>query len=329
MRAESPAMLDRRLEGVGKACAEGRCADAVHLLEKAVQNRPGDFALYYRLGICHAGACRPHQEVHPDLAAQYFRQALRLSGDNADLTRAVILDALGDVLRRSRTVTAVTALQASIDCLREAAAIYRSLGMPGELARTQFNLGNCFCDVSEIAGEDRWHEAVGHYEEALRVRTRDHDPERHAALLENLGSAYRRLSSGGPGDNVKQSIRCYQRALRICPPCRSAALHCNLGNAYLSLPGTGEGSAARNARRALRHFDRALGLQSRDPGSRAYGITQYNRALAFHRLQPGSPGAAPEGALACLEKAVAAFESCGEVRYMQLARAQLDRIARQ
>ena len=323
-------MVHRLVEGVGNACAEGRCADAVQLLDQAVRDHPGDFTLYYRLGICHSGACRSHVHVSSGLAAEYFRQALRLSSGKPDLTRAIILDALGDALCRSR---APAALQASIDCLREAAAIYRALGKSDECARAQFNLGNCFCELSETTGEDRWREAIDRYQEALRVRTRDHDPERHAALLENLGSAYRRLSSGVPGDNVRKSIRCYRRALRICSPCkyaaRTAALQCNLGNAWLSVPGTADGSAARNARRALRYFERALRLQSADPGSRDYGITQYNRAMAYCRLLRDSPGNDPRVAVTCLEKALAAFQSCGEVRYMQLARAQLERIARQ
>jgi hypothetical protein len=83
------------------------------------------------------------------------------------------------------------------------------------------------------------------------------------------------------------------------------------------------------ARRALRHFDRALRIQSRDKSSRAYGITQYNRAQAHCRLTQVSPGGKPKVAVTCLEEALAAFQSCGDDRYLRLVRAQLDRIRRQ
>ena len=74
----------------------------------------------------------------------------------------------------------------------------------------------------------------------------------------------------------------------------------------------------------------ALSASSRrDTSSRAYGITQYNRAQAHYRLAQTSPGGNPKVAVTCLEEAFAAFQSCGEDRYTQLVRAQLERICRQ
>ena len=99
----------------------------------------------------------------------------------------------------------------------------------------------------------------------------------------NLGTAFRRL----PGQEAK-SIQCYRRALRIYTPAansrKCAALHNNPGNAFLSLPCTEAKVISRNARRALRHFDRALHLQSDQPERRAYAITRHNRAQALKRL---------------------------------------------
>jgi tetratricopeptide (TPR) repeat protein len=220
----------------------------------------------------------------------------------------------------------------AIECHIDAADIYRSLGMSGDWGRAQFNLGNSYCDLSEMGGEDHWQEAVSRYEASLCVRTREKDPGRHAAVLENLGSAYRRIvdSTGG---NVRKSIKCYQRALRIYTaathPDKSAALENNLGNAYLSLLEKDEKTRVRNARRALRHFDRALRIQSRDRCSPVYGITQYNRAQAHYRLAQASPGGNPKVAVTCLEEALAAFQSCGEEHYTALVRAQLERMCRQ
>jgi tetratricopeptide (TPR) repeat protein len=321
------------VEGVEQACAAGRCPEAIDLLEQAVRSQPSNFRLHHALGVCYSGSCCTHALTHPDIAAQYLRHALELLGAEPRLTRAAILDALGNTLRHSRGLPAASALEASIDCHRAAAEIYQSLGMADDWGRTQFNLGNSCCDLSEITGEDHWQEAVAHYQESLRVRTLEKDPERHAAVLENLGSAFRRLPCGGNGNNVRKSIQCYRRALRIYAPAthpgKSAALQSNLGNAYLSLPDTDQSSKERNTRRALRHFGCALRVQSQDKGSRAYGITQYNRAQAYYRLAQASPGGNPKVALKCLEEAFAAFQSCGEDRYTQLVRAQLERLCRQ
>lgn len=305
------------MDGVERACLAGKCEESIDLLEQAVRLRPGDYSLHYRLGICYGGCCRSHPLVHPDMAIPYFRQALRFLGDEPGAARAAVLDQLGNTLiERSRTAEA-DSLRTAIDCHLSAAEIYRSLGMANEWARIQFNLGNSCCDLSEAAGEHHWAEAVSHYEQSLRIRTRQKDPQLYAAVQENLGTAYRRLP------DFLKSIQCYRRALWVHNPTanpeKCAALQNNLGNAFLSLPDSG-GNAARNARRALRHFDRALGLQSSQTESRQYGITQYNRALAHIRL------ARTSGAVTCLHQASRAFQACGEERFAALIRAQLARI---
>lgn len=327
----SPGML----AGLARqACAGRDCEKAIDLLECAARARPGNLSLHYSLGLCYSGACGfGHPLICPDLAIPYLRRALALLGEDAGIARATILDALGNALVRGRDAPRVAAATTAIECFREAAGIYAECARIDDSARTLFNLANTLCDLSEITGEDHWREAVVHYEESLRVRTLEKDPERHAAVLENLGSAYRRLSGGGPADYVKKSIRCYQRALRIyvaaSHPDKNAALHNNLGNAYLSLRETDEKATDRNGRRALHHFDRALRIQCRDKSSRAYGITQYNRAQAYCRLEQTSPGQNPKLAIPCLQEALEAFQSCGEDRYTQLVRAQLERIIRQ
>ncbi len=321
------------VERAGQACAGRQCASAIDLLECAVRAQPDNLSLHYSLGVCHSGACGfSHPQICPDLAVPYLRRALALLGERGGIVRATILDALGGALDRCRD-TPDTAARTAIECYREAARIYEKCARPDDWARTLFNLGNSCCNLSDITGEDHWREAVCQYEESLRVRTLERDPDRHAAVLENLGTAYRRLAGGKPGDNVQKSIRCYRRALKIYAPAthpdKSAALQNNLGNACLSLPETDEKSRDRNARRALSHFDRALRIQSRDKSSRAYGITQFNRSQVYCRMAQTSPGGNPRIAVTCLEEALAAFQSCGDDRYMRLVRAQLERICRQ
>jgi len=308
------------LEDAERACANGECQKAIGLFENTLARQPHDFRLHYRLGLCYGGDCRPHPLVHADMAVAYLRQALHLIGAIPGRVRASVVDQLGNALCHQGGAPRTNALRAAIECHREAAEIYQSLGMADDCGRARFNVGNSCCELSEITGEDHWQEAVLHYRESLRVRTREKDPERHAAVLENLGSAYRRLPS------ARKSIQCYQQALRIytaaAHPEKSAALENNLGNAYLSLPSADTKTKFRNALRALRHFDRALRIQGRDKTSRAFGVTQFNRAQAYHRL------AQTAVEIACLQEALSAFQACGEERLTGLVRAQLDLLYR-
>ena len=300
------------------ACAAGECEQAIALLEEGLRQRPGDFRLHYRLGICYAGGCRPHSLVHADMAAAYLREALRLA-PLADVTRAAILEQAANAALHSRAVTPADAMRKAIEYYLEAAQIYQAAEMTEEWARTQFNLGNSYCELAEISGEEHWVAAVSHYELCLTLRTLASNPERHAALLENLGTAYRRL----PGA-IEKSIRCYRRSLAIYKGCRlpekSAALYNNLGNAFLSLAETE--SEPHYARLALRHFERALRLQP-DPHRRIFGITQYNLAQAYFRLAQYSDGNIGRAA-ACLKAAAEAFEASEEKRYLELIRRQIE-----
>ena len=293
------------------ACARGDCEGPIALLEQSVQRQPHNYALHYNLGVCYGGLCRSHPLVHPDTAAAYLRQALRLAPAPAAV-RAAILDQLAGTLLQ---VPGETALREAIGHHLEAAGLYRSLGMAADWSRTEYNLGNSCCELSESTGEEHWTEAIAHYLTSLEVQRREKNPDRDMAVLINLGTAYRRVHNPGG------SVQCYRRALRF-PAARSnpekrATLENNLGNAILSLPEPDPRTGARNARRALRHFDRAL----RDSRGRALAIAQYNRAQAYLRLH--SPRA-----LACLQSAEAAFESCGDDRYMQLVQSQLQSLGR-
>lgn len=288
------------------ACARGECEGAIALLEQSVQRQPHNYTLHYNLGVCYGGLCRSHPLVHPNTAAAYLRQALRLAPEPAGV-RAAILDQLAGTLLQ---VPGEAALREAIAHHLEAAGLYRTLGMGADWSRTEYNLGNSCCELSESTGEEHWNEAIAHYLASLEVQPGEKNPDRDMAAMINLGTAYRRVH------NLAGSVRCYRRALRF-PAARSnpekrATLENNLGNAILSLPEPDQRTGARNARRALRHFDRAL----RDSRGRALAIAHYNRAQAYLRLH--SPQA-----LACLQSAEAAFHSCGDDRYRQLVRAQL------
>jgi len=318
------------LEHADRACEAEDCQASIGFLEEAVRLRPHDYRLHYRLGLCYGGSCRPHGLVRPEMAVPYLGQALRIIGPQPRRLRAEILDQLGNTLAASNGDLRVANLRAAIDSHREAAGIYQALGMRDDWARLQFNLGNFCCELSDAAAENHWREAISHYQNSLEVRTREKDPQRYAAVLENLGTAYRRLPPRDAG-HIEKSIQCYRRALAVCRrsawPEQHAALQNNLGNAFLSLPESGEKVPGRNAVRALRHFERALRLQP-DTRSRAFAITQYNCAQAHCRLARCSPAIDTRLAVGCLEAAAQAFEACGDARYAERVHSQLQRICR-
>jgi len=321
-------MLPAAAGDAEKACAAGECEKAIGILEKAMAESPQDFRLYYRLGLCYGGSCRPHPLADDGMAVAYLQRASILTAGTTGIDRATVLDQLANTL--SQGPPDAEALRSAIECHREAAEIYVSLGMVDDWARTQFNLGNSCCDLAELAGEDHWQQAVVHYEQCLRVRMPENEAERYAAVLENLGTAYRQLAAGGTPENIRKSIVCYQRALRVsrdAPPARRAALENNLANALLSLPAGDPGLAARNALRALRHLDRALRIQAGEGAQRQYAISQYNRAQAYCRLAQTVPGFDLQRAVDCFREALTIFQSCGDARHAQLVRTRLEKIS--
>ncbi len=307
-----------------QACGAKRCEDAIHALESDLQRQPSDALACYELGLCYSGGCHSHSLVSPEMAVAYLRRALCLTNDTG-LLRAYILEALGNTLAGETNSRNADALCEAIACHSQAADLYRAAGKSADRARAQFNLGNSCCELSEATGENHWREAIGHYEDALAVRTPGKDPAGRAAVLENLGTAYRQLR----GSYVEKAVGCYRRALRLCSPtgspARYAALQNNLGNALLSLPVTDETTACRNARRALRRFNCALNVLSPDPPGCSYGITQCNRGQAYRRLSRGRDRQAALAAK-CLKDAYAVFVSCGEQQYAEVAKEQLNQL---
>ena len=116
-------------------------------------------------------------------------------------------------------------------------------------ARAHYNLGN------DLAAAGRVPEAIGHYQQALRLK--ENNPEAHT----NLGLA---LFGLGRRDEAMEQ---WEWALRLNPD--FAAAHNNLGNALLALG---------KAQEAIDHFEQAL--RSRPDGAELH----YNVGNALVRL---------------------------------------------
>ncbi len=275
------------LEAAGYRCDRHECEEAVGLLEEAVRIQPGNAELYYQLGFCHSGGCRHHRHVEAKMAETYLRHALSQAQPDAEpVLRAKILDALGNL--RSCLVSDALALKEAIACHREAAGIYRRAGRLADWAREEFNQANVWCDVPETGNPDKWTEAIPHYENALKVRTRENDPNRYAATVMNLGTALRQSPSGDKAANIVKAVSCYRAALRIYTvrtfPRQFAEACNNLANACMSYPARTDVSRTRHARSALRHFERALEVWKPETEPYYYALAQYNRGCVYLQL---------------------------------------------
>ena len=327
----SPVMLDSLLDKVAASCTDHRCEEAVVLLEEAVRMQPANSDLHYRLGICHSGGCRYNSLTNPDLAVEYLRHALSLTASSKDsLVCAGILDALGNAYVYSRQLPKKARLEAALDCHRTAAALYKGRDQLDDWAREEYNQGNAWCELPEDEYPDKWDQAIVHYEQALQIRTRDKDPLRYAATLQNLGTAYRQLKSGDKTANVLKATDCYRRALQVYDlaafPVQHAALCNNFGNAYLSLAMANEKIRHRCACHALEHLDRALRVRTRAEYPVDYAVTQYNRGQAFLLLVADDPQESYVKAVACFQEAHDCFLLCGHAKSAKSARQQVQRV---
>ena len=192
-------------------------------------------------------------------------------------------------------------------------------------AREQYNLGNTWCEMPEAEFPAKWEKAVGRFEQALAIRTREKHPEHHAATLQNLGTAYRELKTGNRASNIRRALHCYREALRVLrTPVASrrwAALHHDLGNGYLALAITGE-SPSHNTRRAIRHLNRALSVRTKLQSPFDYAATQLSRGEVFLQMafaDFGDPCSLNQ-ARACYQEAEDSFTQAGRMDLAEAAR---------
>ena len=316
-------------EEAERKCGQQQCEDAIRLLEEVVHIQSDSAQLYFQLGFCRSGGCRQHSLTSPDVAVEHLRQALSLAKTSREpLLRAKILETLGNTLVESHSGSQLDRLREALACHREAAQIFQDRNLLDDWAREEFNQANTLCDLPESEFPDKWAQAIGHYENALRVRTRAKDPKRFAATMMNLGTAFRLLPSGAKTDNVLKSVQCYRRALRVytlqASPAQYATLCNNLGNACLSYPARDDRSLKRHARQAINHFQRALGVWNSQENPCRRALVQYNRGCAYLRLAAREDVARAVG---CLSEACEGSMPCGRPDIAAMARAQLEKIS--
>jgi len=303
-------------------CAAHHCENAISLLEAAFVHQPGNAELSHQIGFCYSGACRRHSQVSLSLAIAYFERALDLVRTCGPRNvRAKYLDSLGNARRADRQPAR------ALPPLEAAGQLYQDLGLREDWARTEYNLGNMFCELAEAGSPSMWEKAVRHYLNALSVRTEKVDPARFAATAQNLGTAYRELISGDRTANLRRAIGCYVAAFRVYTAAhrveKCADLHNNLGNVYLNLPGPPE-APCKNIRRALRHCAVALRIRARSSRPCDYAVTHFNRGQGYLLLSACDPCESVQPAATCLREALGGFLLCGDAENAGIVKLRLE-----
>jgi tetratricopeptide (TPR) repeat protein len=319
------------VETANQLCALQRCEEAVNLWQQASSVEPGNPQIHYQLAVCYSRDCHAHGLQDSEIAIYHYRQTLSLLARESSLARAMLLGDLGNTYLSS-ALPSKARLLTSIDCFQQAAEIYRQFGKQDDWAREQYNLGNAWCEMTESEFPSKWEKAIAHFEQALSVRTREKDPERYAATLQNLGTAYRGLKTGNRSVNIRRAVHCYHRAMRALRNSASsrkrADLRHNLGNVYLTLAVAGE-DRIRNLLRATRHLGRALDARTKAQFPFDYAATQFSRGETFLQLTISGVDRATslDQARICFKEAREGFEQSGHAELADKAQRRIDLIA--
>ncbi|KPL21530.1 MAG: hypothetical protein AMJ93_09430 [Anaerolineae bacterium SM23_84] len=129
-----------------------------------------------------------------------------------------------------------------------------------------------------------------------------------AALLNELGVAYRNLPTGDRADNLQQAIDCYREALTVCTPEAApfdyAMTQNNLGAAYWALP---TGDRADNLKQAIACYREALTVYTPEAAPFEYAMTQNNLGAAYANLPTGDRADNLKQAIACWREALTIY----------------------
>jgi tetratricopeptide (TPR) repeat protein len=146
---------------------DGRCVEAISVMEELVQSQPANPELHHQLGMCYSGACTSHALVSIRVAVSYFERALSLIGPAGPFPlRAKYLDSLGNACLQ--------------DGRPEAALVYLSE------AAAPFNRGRAYTRQAELDPGVGFDEAVRCFRQAEKCFLVCRDSEQAAAARAEL-----------------------------------------------------------------------------------------------------------------------------------------------
>jgi tetratricopeptide (TPR) repeat protein len=140
----------------------------------------------------------------------------------------------------------------------------------------------------------------------------------------NLGAAWWDLPLGDRGENLREAIACYQRALEVYTseayPRDSAMTQNNLGLVWADLP---VGDREENLRHAIACYERTLEVHTREAYPRDWATTQHNLGNAWADLPGGAREENLRQAIACYQRALEVYTLEADPREWRLTQNNL------
>ncbi len=237
-----------------------------------------------------------------------FRQTERWDPKAAFLYKVLEADALTD---QGMVKGENAALSQAVD-VYEAAKLLPGVTVFGGPAGVAINEGITLTALAEREnGTARIEQAIGVYEDALKVFSRKRYPQEWATVQINLGNAYDLMAQRAGGMTYyKKAIEAFRQALKIytkqLDPDAWAGLQNNIGNELSAMADGGD--AKKNLTQAIEAFHGALTVWTREKVPVQWAMAEANLAVSMRQLGDLQDGTE------MLEASVAAFNDVLEVR---------------
>jgi CHAT domain-containing protein/tetratricopeptide (TPR) repeat protein len=223
-------------------------------------------------------------------AMSYCRSALarHSPGDSAVVAQAN--GTLGATLLALEPQWDPADVEAAIEHLRKAVAMFHRIGPLKEHAKAQFNLGQAFWHRTAGDLADNQEQALAAWLDAGRsfthAQVNDHEPPEFASEIENaVGAAYLQRRKGDRGDNIEHAIAAFWRATLPFPEdsqdSRLAIARHSLGSAYLQ---RFTGDEAENLARARESLEAARRVRTRQRSPLDWALTETTLGVAYAKL---------------------------------------------
>ena len=185
-----------------------------------------------------------------------------------------------------------------------------SLPIPRERLKAELSAGVGSLYVTRTRGvsADNLERAIEHLQAALKIVTREADPQDWASAHNALGVAYWQRIRGERADNQETAIAHFEAAQNVfshvAAPEQWAQLQNNLAAVYWSRI---RGDRAQNAEEAIARFEAALTVFTREKDPDHWAAAQNNLANAYGKRLRGEEADNREMAIVHLEAALSVF----------------------
>jgi len=182
----------------------------------------------------------------------------------------------------SRPARSLAEMPRRVELCRQALALVNRFHDPELWAALQQEISVNLAQNPQGDRAENLEQAIGHFQQVLKVRTREAFPKGWAATQYNLGKAYLDRIRGDRAENLEQAIGHFQQALKVRTreafPEDWAATQHNLGIAYGDRI---RGDRAENLEQAISHCQQALNVHTREALPEDWAATQYNLGKAY------------------------------------------------